>query len=86
MSKKTNVMSLSIEPEIQQQLMLYAKQRTKGNKSKAIRDLVERYAIVEEDITPIMIKVPSKLKEEPEELEKWLNVKFHAILKALSEN
>lgn len=84
MSKKTNVMSLSLEPEFQQQLKLYAKQRTKGNVSKAVRELVEKYAVVEEDVIPVMIKVPTKYKGDPENLEKWLEIKAAAIVKALS--
>lgn len=83
MSKKTNVMSLSLEPEFQQQLKLYAKQRTRGNVSKAIRDLVEKYAVIEEDVIPVMIRVPSKLKGDSQNLKDWLDIKAAAIVKAL---
>ena len=127
MSKKTNVMSLSLEPEFQQQLKSFAKQRTKGNVSRAVRELVEKHAIVDDDtvsvnlgpdsqqqlrdyaehrtkgdlsdavrellekyavvdseVVPIMLKVPAKLKGDPEGLSQWLGVKTAAIIKALS--
>jgi len=44
MSKKTNIVSLSLEPEVQQQLKSFAKHRTKGNVSRAVSELIEKHA------------------------------------------
>lgn len=55
MNKKTNVMSLSLEPEFQQQLKLFARMRTKGNVSRAVRLLVEKHAVVDDDTLSISL-------------------------------
>lgn len=83
MNKKLNIMSLSIESDLQDKIKEYAKSR-KVSVSKLIRDLVEKYLINEEDVFPIILKVPTKLKEDPENLQKWLETKVGAIVKALS--
>jgi len=83
MNKKLNIMSLSIESDMQDKIKEYAKSR-KVSVSKLIRDLVEKYLINEEDVFPIILKVPTKLKEDPESLQKWLETRVGAIVKALS--
>lgn len=83
MNKKLNIMSLSIESDMQDKIKEYAKSR-KVSVSKLIRDLVEKYLINEEDVFPIILKVPTKLKEDPESLQKWLETRVVAIVKTLS--
>lgn len=82
-NKKLNIMSLSIEPEMQDRLKKIAK--AKGvSVSKMIRDLVDKYLVVDDDSIPVILKIPSHMKGEPESLQKWLDAKTAAIVKALS--
>jgi antitoxin component of RelBE/YafQ-DinJ toxin-antitoxin module len=82
-NKKLNIMSLSIEPEMQDRLKKVAK--AKGvSVSKMIRDLVDKYLVVDDDSIPVILKIPSHMKGEPESLQNWLDAKTAAIVKALS--
>lgn len=82
-NKKLNIMSLSIEPEMQDRLKKIAK--AKGvSVSKMIRDLVDKFLVVDEDSIPVILKIPLHMKSEPESLQKWLDAKTAAIVKALS--
>ena len=38
---------------------------------------------VDEDVTPVILKIPVNLKSNPEQLEKWLNMQTSGILKAM---
>ena len=83
MSKKLNIMSLSIDSDMQDKIKECAKKR-KVSVSKLIRDMAEKYLINEEDVIPVNLKVPIKLKGDPENLQKWLELRVGAIVKALS--
>lgn len=84
MNKKLPNISLSFSQDIQDKIVIAAKQQTKGNKSELIRKLVEKFLVVDEDVIPIFIKVPVNLKGNQQELRKWLDVKIEAIIKTLS--
>jgi hypothetical protein len=81
---KKKIMSLSIEPDKQQILKLVADKKTDGNVSQLVSDLVDKYLVIDEDVTPVIIKVPNALKSDREEMKKWLDTKVLAILKALT--
>lgn len=55
-------MSLSIDQDVQDKITLAAKQQTKGNKSELIRKLVDKFLILDEDVIPVFLKIPSDLK------------------------
>lgn len=84
MSKKTTIMSLSLDPEIQEKLRLYAKQKTEGNVSKLVRFLADKYLIEEDTVIPVILKIPVNLKGDQENLKKWLDLKVQGIVNALS--
>jgi hypothetical protein len=84
MSKKTTIMSLSLDPEIQEKLRLHAKQRTEGNVSKLVRFLAEKYLIEDDSVIPVILKIPIDLKGDQENLKKWLDTKVQGIVSALS--
>ena len=128
MSKKTNIMSLCIEPEMQDTIKKHAKLKgvsfskvvrdlvdkylfvddllkpqvesqidldvqdkikkyaeLKGiTFSKLVRDLVDKYLVVDESVIPVIIKVPVHLRGNQENLQKWIDAKSTAIVKALS--
>lgn len=85
MNKKLNIMSLSVEPEMQEMLNRHAKK--KGvSRSQLVRDMVEKYLINEDEVVPVILKIPSHLKGDAEGLRKWLDQKASAIVKALAGN
>jgi hypothetical protein len=84
MNKKINIMSLSLDLETQEKLRLHAKQKTSGNVSKLIRELVDKYLVTEDNVIPVILKVPIALKGDQENLQKWLELKTQGIVKALS--
>lgn len=77
-------MSLSLDPEIQEKLRLYAKQKTEGNVSKLVRFLADKYLIEEDTVIPVILKIPVHLKGDQENLKKWLDLKVQGIVNALS--
>jgi precorrin-2 methylase len=84
MTKKNNIMSLSLDPDIQEKLRFHAKQKTNGNVSKLIREIAEKYLVIDDDVIPVILKVPIQLKGDKENLQKWFELKTQAIVKALS--
>lgn len=83
-TKKNNIMSLSLDPETQDKLRLHAKQKTNGNVSKLIRDMVDKYLVVEDDVIPVILRIPIALKGDQENLKSWLDAKVSAVIKVLS--
>ncbi len=83
-TKKNNIMSLSLDPETQDKLRLHAKQKTNGNVSKLIRELVDKFIVVEDDVIPVILRIPIGLKGDQENLQKWLDTRMQAVVKALS--
>lgn len=85
MAKNTkNIMSLSLDQEVQDKLRLHAKQKTNGNVSKLIRDMTEKYLVSDDRVIPVILKIPIELKGDQEGLQSWLGSKVQGIVKALS--
>lgn len=83
--KKLRVMSISVEPEMQELLKNSAKKAGK-NVSSLIRDLVENHLALivnEGEEVPIILKVPAYLKDDEKGLKDWLALKTDAIVKRL---
>lgn len=76
-------MSLSVEPEMQDKLKRHAKTRD-VSVSKLVRDLVDKYLVAEDDVIPVILKIPTKLRGDQENLQRWMDTKSSAIVKALS--
>lgn len=85
MTKKNNIMSLSLDPDTQDKLRLHAKQKTNGNVSKLIRDMVDKFLVVEDDVIPVILRIPMHLKGDQENLKVWLDSRVEAVVKALSK-
>jgi len=83
MNKKKKVMSLSIEPDLHDTLKEHANRKTDGNVSKLICDMLEKYPF-SDDVIPVILKVPVLIKENKDELKKWLDIKSAAIFRALT--
>lgn len=86
MNKKANIMSLSVEPEMQDHLKKEAKK--KGvSVSKLMRDLIEKYLPEQEEgveLDTIILRIPRELRTNTEELKKWLDIRTAGIVKALA--
>jgi hypothetical protein len=85
--KKLKIMSLSIEPKMQDLLKASAK-KAGCSVSSLIRDLVDKHLsliVNEGDEIPVILKVPAHLKGDENDLRKWLYVKTDAIVKALCQ-
>lgn len=85
MSKKKQILSLSLDLDVQEKLKLAAKQKTEGNVSKLIRDMVEKYLCLEDNVIPVILKIPVELKGNKEALEEWMKIKLLAISTTLSK-
>ena len=83
-TKKNNIMSLSLDPETQDKLRLHAKQKTNGNVSKLIREMVEKFLVADDDVIPVILRIPIQLKGDSENLKAWLDKKLDAVHKVLS--
>jgi len=83
MNKNKNILSLSMDPEMQEYIDKCAKK--KGvSRSKLIRDLVDKYLVTDEDVIPVILKIPASLKGNGDGLQKWLDARAAAIVKALT--
>ena len=83
--KKLKIMSLSIEPEMANLLTTSAK-KAGCSRSELIRDLVEKHLsllVNEGEEIPVILKIPTHLKEDEKALRDWLAVKSEALVKAI---
>lgn len=81
----SKVMSLSIEPEMQENLKVSAK-KMGWSVSELIRRLVSKHldlVVNDGDEIPVILKIPAELKGNEEKLLLWLNSKSQVIVKAL---
>ena len=84
--KKSKVMSLSLEKEMQELLEKSAK-KMGVSRSQLVRELVDTYLDVvvnKSEQIPVVLQIPVALKGNPIELKKWLDTKVEVVLKALS--
>lgn len=84
--KKSKIMSLSVEPEMQELLKNSAK-KLGYSVSQLVRDLVDKHLdllVNDGEKIPVILWVPVNLRDDSEGLRDWLNVKTEAITKALS--
>lgn len=81
-NKKPDILSLSVPQEMQDQLKKYAKKKN-TSVSKLMRDMVEKYIVIDDEVVPVILRVPGHLKGNEEGLNQWLQVKVAAISRAL---
>lgn len=86
--KKIKIMSLSLDSDMYDLVKNSSKKMGHKNVSQMIRDLISKYLdllVNDNDEIPIILRIPSDLKNNPQELENWLNTRNQAIIKALCE-
>lgn len=84
---KIKIMSLSLDPEMHELIKNSAKKLGHKNVSQLVRDLVSKYLDVlvnDADDIPVILRIPNRIKDDPESLKAWLRVKMDAIANALS--
>jgi len=82
MNKKSNIMSLSVDPEIQERLKRVARRRD-VSVSKLVRDMVDKFLNDDDNVDMVVLKVPKTLKEDQEGLRSWLNTRFESVVAKL---
>jgi predicted DNA-binding ribbon-helix-helix protein len=83
MSKKANIMSLSMDVDIQEKLKVVAKKRN-VSVSKLIRDLADKYINEEDNVDTVILKVPKDLRTQPEALRTWMSQRTDLVIKTLT--
>jgi hypothetical protein len=90
-SKGSNIMSLSMDEELQALLTKTAKENN-ISRSELVRNLVTKFivsgkktTVVEHDADhiPVVLKIPVTLKGKGEELKTWLDTKVNALVAKL---
>lgn len=83
---KNKIMSLSLDSDMYELVKNSSKKLGHKNVSQMIRDLIKKYLellVNDKDEIPVILKVPSDLKGNPEELKTWLSSRMDAIVKAM---
>lgn len=81
-NKKPDILSLSMSQDMQEQLKKCAKKKN-VSVSKLVRDLIEKYLVIDDEVVPVILRVPANLKGNEEGLNQWLQAKVAAVSKAL---
>jgi|SaaInlV_100m_DNA_2_1039680.scaffolds.fasta_scaffold03886_11 hypothetical protein len=87
MSKKLKIMSLSVEPEMQE-LLKNSSKKMGCSVSSLVRDLVDKHIdliVNDGEEIPVILKIPTSLRGNPEDLKVWLDSRVSGIVKALSK-
>jgi hypothetical protein len=95
--KNKKVMSIAIRPELHEELKKLSK-RKGMSASTYVGNLVEQALKlnpdddpmvigkpVDEDVMPVILKIPTALKALPDQLQKWMSVQTNGILKAITK-
>ena len=83
MAKKVNIMSLSMDLDIQDRLKIVAKKRD-VSVSKLIRDLADKFLNEEDNVDMVVLKIPKDLRKEKDMLKSWIDQRVELIVKTLS--
>lgn len=98
MSKNKKVMSIAIKPELHDELKKFSKR--KGlSASTYIGNLVEQAVKLnidddplvigkpmDDEIVPVVLKIPATLKNHPDKLKQWMEVQANGIVKAMTKH
>jgi hypothetical protein len=83
-AKKGMIMSLNVDPSIQEKMKAVAKRRN-ISVSKLIRDLVDNnLPDADEEVDVVIFKIPTSMRTTPDSLKQWLQNRIDAVVKALT--
>lgn len=71
--------------EMQQKLKRVKEKKGYKSVSKLIRDLVDKYVNEDDDVVPVVLKVPAQLRGNASALRQWLDNRVPAVVQALSQ-
>lgn len=83
MAKKGNILSLSMDLDIQEKLKEVAKKRD-VSVSKLVRDLADKFLNEEDNVDMVVLKVPKSLRKDAVELRKWIDQRIELVVKTLT--
>lgn len=83
MSKKGNILSLSMDTDIQEKLKSVAKKRN-VSVSKLVRDLADKFLNEEDNVDIVILKVPKDLRKNDVALKDWLSQRVEAVIGTLT--
>lgn len=95
MAKNKKVMSIAIVPDLHEELKRYAKRKGMST-SSYVGNLIEQAVKlnidddpmvigrpIDEEVTPVVLKIPVALKQDAEQLKKWLAAQMGGIMRAV---
>lgn len=83
MAKKGNILSLSMDLDIQEKLKEVAKKRD-VSVSKLVRDLADKFLNEEDNVDMVVLKVPKSLRKDAVELRRWIDQRIELVVKTLT--
>lgn len=83
MSKKGSILSLSMEPDIQEKLKSVAKKRD-VSVSKLVRDLADKFLNEEDDVDMVVLKIPKNLRKDDVKLREWIAQRTNVVVATLT--
>lgn len=81
---KINVTNIAIDASIKEILKQTA-EKQEISVGKVVKNLVDKYLVVDNSVVPVIIKIPSNLKNDPANLKIWLDHRVAGIIKALCQ-
>jgi len=85
LSKKQDIVSYSMPMEMQLKLKRVKEKKGYKSVSKLIRDLVDKYVSEDDDVIPVVLKIPAQLRGNADALRAWLENRVPAVVQALSQ-
>jgi hypothetical protein len=82
MSKKLNIMSLSIEPELHDLLKEHARKKSMSV-SEFVRKWLDKYPFNTDNVIPVVIDIPDHAVRDKAVMEEFLRKKCQVISRAL---
>lgn len=76
-------MSIALSVELQEAVERCAAKRG-ITKSNLFQDLIKKYVIANSDVHTVILKIPTNLKDKPQELKDWLDSRSAVIIKSLT--
>ena len=96
MSKNKKVMSIAILPDLHDELKRYAKRKAISASVYATNLIEQAVKLnidddpmvigkpVDEDVTPVVLKVPTALRSDADRLQQWMTAQGNALVKAMT--
>jgi hypothetical protein len=98
MSANKKVMSIAIKPDLHEELKRYSKRKGVSASTyigllieQAVKLNIDDDAMVigkppEEDVIPIVLKLPAAFKNHPDRLKQWMEIQSSGIIKAMTKS